>query len=229
MKLKEVVPLGRTFTEYKHMFNLNKADLNKKILDCGGGPSSFNYEMKMQNREVTTIDPLYQFSKEDIEKRIDETFGDVIAQAKASKDDYIWKNIKTVEELAETRKSAMKIFLNDFEAGKKEKRYITAELPDLPFKDCEFDLTLSSHFLFLYSDVLSLNFHVKAIDEMLRVADEVRIFPLLDLSTNKSCHVKEIIKIFKEKEALVSIETVDYEFQKGGNQLMKILKFKKEK
>ena len=222
MKLKEVVPLGRTFTEYKNMFNLNKADLNKKILDCGGGPSSFNYEMKMQNHEVITIDPLYQFSKEDIEKRIDETFGDVIAQAKTNKDDFVWKTIKTVEELAETRMSAMKTFLNDFEAGKKEKRYINAELPHLPFKDCEFDLALSSHFLFLYSDVLSLDFHISAIDEMLRIADEVRIFPLLDLSTDKSRHVEEIIKIFKEKEVLVSIETVDYEFQKGGNQLMKI-------
>lgn len=222
MKLKEVVPLGRTFTEYKNMFNLNKADLNKKILDCGGGPSSFNYEMKIQKHEVTTIDPLYQFSRGDIQKRIDETFGDVIVQAKASKDDFVWKTIKTVEELAETRMSAMKTFLNDFEAGKKEKRYITAELPNLPFKNNEFDLTLSSHFLFLYSDVLSLDFHISAIDEMLRVADEVRIFPLLDLSTDKSRHVEEIIKIFKEKEVLVSIETVDYEFQKGGNQLMKI-------
>ena len=222
MKLNEVVPLGRTFTEYQAMFSLNKADLNKKILDCGGGPSSFNYEMKMQNKEITTIDPIYQFNKEDIKKMIDETFDDVMAQGKANKDDYIWKNIKTGEELAETRMYAMKTFLNDFEAGKKEKRYITAALPDLPFKDSQFDLALSSHFLFLYSDLLSLDFHVSAIDEMLRVANEVRIFPLLDLSTDKSKHVDEIIRIFKEKEIQVSIETVDYEFQKGGNQLMKI-------
>lgn len=222
MTLNEVVPLGRTCIEYHAMFNLNKADLNKKILDCGGGPSSFNYEMKMQNKNVITIDPLYQFSKEDIGKRIDETFDDVMAQAKASKDDYIWKNIKTVEDLAEKRMSAMRTFLNDFETGKKEKRYITAELPDLPFKDSQFDLALSSHFLFLYSDVLSLDFHVKAVDEMLRVASEVRIFPLLDLSTEKSHHVKQIMKLFKEKEMHVSIETVDYEFQKGGNQLMRI-------
>ena len=222
MKLNEVIPLGRTCTEYRAMFSLNEADLNKKILDCGGGPSSFNYEMKIQNKKVTTIDPLYQFSKENIKKRIDETFEDVMAQGKASKDDYIWKNIKTVEELAETRMYAMKTFLNDFETGKKEKRYITAALPDLPFKKEEFDLALSSHFLFLYSDLLSLDFHVSAVDEMLRVASEVRIFPLLDLSTDKSQHVDEIIRIFKEKEMQVSIETVDYEFQKGGNQLMKI-------
>jgi len=224
MQLKEVVPLGRTCTEYQDMFSLNKADLNKNILDCGGGPSSFNYEMKMQNKEVITIDPLYQFSKEDIKKRIDETFNDVMAQAKANQDNYIWKNIKTVEELAETRMTAMKLFLNDFETGKKEKRYITAELPDLPFKDYEFDLALSSHFLFLYSDVLPLDFHISAVEEMLRVASEVRIFPLLDLSTDKSQHVGEIVKIFKEKEMHISIETVNYEFQRGGNQLMRICK-----
>jgi ubiquinone/menaquinone biosynthesis C-methylase UbiE len=224
MQLKGVVPLGRTFTEYQAMFSLNKADLNKNILDCGGGPSSFNYEMKMQNKEVITIDPLYQFSKEDIKKRIDETFNDVMAQAKANQDNYIWKNIKTVEELAETRMSAMKLFLNDFETGKNDKRYINAALPDLPFKKEEFDLALSSHFLFLYSDMLSLDFHISAVDEMLRVAREVRIFPLLDLSTDKSQHVEEIIRIFKEKEMQVSIETVNYEFQKGGNQLMRICK-----
>ncbi len=224
MQLKGVVPLGRTFTEYQAMFSLNKADLNKNILDCGGGPSSFNYEMKMQNKEVITIDPLYQFSKEDIKKRIDETFNDVMAQAKANQDNYIWKNIKTVEELAETRMSAMKLFLNDFETGKNDKRYINAALPDLPFKKEEFDLALSSHFLFLYSDMLSLDFHISAVDEMLRVAREVRIFPLLNLSTDKSQHVEEIIRIFKEKEMQVSIETVNYEFQKGGNQLMRICK-----
>jgi len=182
--------------------------------------------MKIQNKKVTAIDPLYQFSKKDIEKRIGETFDDVMAQAKTNKDDFVWKNIKTVEELAETRMSAMKAFLNDFEAGKNEKRYIDAELPDLPFKNSEFDLALSSHFLFLYSDVLSLDFHVKSIEEMLRVAREVRIFPLLDLSTDKSRHVGEIIRIFKEKEMYVSIETVDYEFQKGGNQLMRIQRSK---
>lgn len=206
------------------MFSLNKTDLNKNILDCGGGPSSFNYEMKMQNKEVITIDPLYQFSKEDIEKRIDETFDDVMTQAKANKDDYIWKNIKNVEELAETRMTAMKLFLNDFETGINEKRYINTALPYLPFKNKEFDLALSSHFLFLYSDMLSLDFHISAVDEMLRVAREVRIFPLLDLNTDKSCHVEEIIKIFKEKEMHVSIETVNYEFQRGGNQLMRICK-----
>lgn len=60
------------------------------------------------------------------------------------------------------------------------------------------------------------------INETLRVSNEVRIFPLVDLNATKSKHVDEIIKMFKEKEMQVSIKTVDYEFQKGGNQVMRI-------
>ena len=52
-------------------------------------------------------------------------------------------------------------------------------LPDLPFDDGAFDLALSSHLLFLYSEQFDLGFHVRALEEMLRVAAEVRVFPLL--------------------------------------------------
>lgn len=67
----------------------------------------------------------------------------------------------------------MTTFLNDFEAGQKENRHITAELPNIPFNKGRFDLALSSHFLFLYSDIFSLNFHINAINETLRVSNEV--------------------------------------------------------
>ena len=51
-------------------------------------------------------------------------------------------------------------------------------MPDLPFDDGAFDLALSSHLLFLYSEQFDLGFHVRALEEMLRVAAEVRVFPL---------------------------------------------------
>lgn len=45
----------------------------------------------------------------------------------------------------------------------------------------KFDIALSSHFLFFYSAQLSAEFHLQALREMLRVAREVRVFPLLAL------------------------------------------------
>jgi len=94
---------------------------------------------------------------------------------------FVWKRIKTPEDLGKVRLAAMKKFLTDFDGGKLAGRYVSGELPDLPFGANAFDLAVCSHFLFLYSDILSLEFHQRAIEEMCRVAQEARIFPLLEL------------------------------------------------
>jgi hypothetical protein len=224
IQLKEIIPLGRSFNEYVSQFALSETDLAKKILDCGGGPSSFIYQMKHRNQQAISIDPIYQFTSAEIEQRIDETFPNIVAQAKANIDKFVWKNFKSPDELAADRMAAMKMFLNDFEIGKKEGRYLTAALPTLPFSDNQFDLALNSHLLFVYTNILSLDFHISAITEMLRVATEIRIFPLVDMNSNRSPYVDQIVQIFKENNFQVSIVTVDYEFNKGGNQFLKINK-----
>ena len=53
------------------------------------------------------------------------------------------------------RMSAMKGFLDDYDLGRYEQRYIAAELPSLPFADGTFALALVSHLLFLYTEQLS--------------------------------------------------------------------------
>ena len=124
----------------------------------------------------------------------------------------------SVEGLGKIRMKSMLQFLADFEQGLEEGRYIAAELPNLPFADNTFDLALCSHFLFLYSDHLDLDFHIQAITEMLRVASEVRIFPVLDLNAAQSVHLEPILKQFPNSELV----KVNYEFQKGGNQMLLI-------
>ena len=51
-------------------------------------------------------------------------------QMAENKDNYVWENIKNLEELEEVRMSAMNMFLADFEKGLAEKRYVYHELPD---------------------------------------------------------------------------------------------------
>lgn len=222
IKYESVVPWGRTFEEYVDMFSLTETDLDKSILGCGDGPASFNYTMKEKGKELISIDPIYQFTKDEIAKRIDETYQDVIEQTEQNKDKFIWTTIKDVEDLGRIRMSAMEKFLADYDLGKQENRYLYAMLPNLPFENKQFDLALSSHFLFLYTDNLSLEFHIEAIDEMLRVAREVRIFPLLDLNGVRSLYVDEVINKYSEIGYSVNEVIVDYEFQKGGNTMLKI-------
>lgn len=191
---KDIVPGGRSFDEYIKMFSLTPDDLNLKILDCGGGPSSFNAEMTKREKKVISIDPIYNLSADDIEIRINETYDDVINQTRVNADKFIWQNISSVEELGRIRMAAMKQFLDDYEQGKICGRYIYTELPSLPFTDKEFDIALSSHFLFLYSSNLSLDFHRKAINEMVRVAREILIFPLINVNAIPSPYVEHIKK-----------------------------------
>ena len=222
------MPWGRNFEEYQNMFLLSDQDLQSKILGCGDGPSSFNFEATKQNGNVTSIDPIYQFTQEEIQQRIDETSSVVSEQLKQNQKDFIWKNIRSVDELIEIRLSAMNNFINDYEDGKKENRYIHNELPKLSFENGSFDLVLSSHFLFLYSEHFDLQFYIDSIIEMCRVSKkEVRIFPLLNLKNEKSEHLEPILKILNDKGFETKIIRTNYEFQKGANELLSIKVYKK--
>ncbi len=224
IQYKSVVPWGRSYDEYVQMFNLTVDDLKKKILGCGDGPASFNFELTQKGGNIVSIDPIYQMSKNEIKKRIDETYQDVINQTKSNLNKFNWTRIKNIEELAKIRLDSMNKFLDDFELGLLQRRYIFAELPELPFSDNQFDLSLSSHFLFLYSDNLSFDFHLKSIKEMLCVSKEVRIFPVLDLNSQISPYVEKI-QMELDKEGFHSeIVKVNYEFQKGANQMLKTKK-----
>jgi hypothetical protein len=117
---------------------------------------------------------------------------------------------------------AMERFLADFEDGRRAGRYIAAGLPSLPFADQRFDLALSSHFLFLYGGQLSAEFHVAAIEEMLRVAHEVRVFPLLTQDGAPSPHVAAVCDHLRNKGFRLAIKPVPYEFQRGACEMLVI-------
>lgn len=222
-KLKNVVPWGRNFREYVNMFNLSENDLIKKIAGFGDGPASFNYEATEKGYDVVSFDPVYQFSKEELRKRIEEVRITVMQQMKENMDNYIWENIRNLDELENLRMSAMRLFLSDYECGKSENRYICHALPEkLPYNDNAFDIGLSSHFLLMYTS-LGYDFHIQAITEMLRVCREIRIFPIVDLDANKTLLISDVLDYFTNHYN-TEIVTTNYEFQKGENKLLIIKK-----
>lgn len=222
-QLDNVVPWGRNMEEYRLMFQLSGSDLSKKIAGFGDGPACFNYEMTERNGNVVSFDLIYQFSKEEIEKRIEEVRITVMRQMRENMQNYVWKNIGSPEELENIRMSAMRKFLSDYAKGKAEGRYVFHELPDpLPYEADHFDIGLSSHFLLMYT-VLGYDFHIAAMTEMLRVCKEIRIFPIVDLDANKTDLIQKVIDYFQKKYK-VEIVNTEYEFQKGDNKLLIIRK-----
>ncbi|WP_341529761.1 SAM-dependent methyltransferase [Nostoc sp. UHCC 0302] len=224
MILDKVVPFGRSMDEYVKLFNLTDADLNKKIIGIGDGPASFNAEMTRQGKSVVSVDPLYQFSSEEILQRFNEVVDNIINQVKATQNDWVWSYHKSPDDLRHNRVKVIQEFIVDYENGKQENRYVVGELPKLEYKNQEFEIALCSHLLFLYSDHLDYDFHLDSVGEMLRIAQEVRIFPLLTLMWQPSQHLDEIVKHYTSKGYKIDIEKVDYQLQPGGDRMMKISK-----
>jgi hypothetical protein len=222
--LDRVVPWGRSYDEYCRMFALTTDDLQSNILGCGDGPAAFNADATRRGTRVVSSDPLYRFSTAEIHERISQTYDEIIEQAKRNAHDFVWTDIASVDDLGRVRLVAMNVFLEDFERGKAEGRYVDAELPSLPFADGSFDLALCSHFLFLYTAQLGEALHRASIRELCRVAHEVRIFPLLELAGTRSPFVEPIVSALRADAFEADISIVPYEFRRGANEMLRVRK-----
>ena len=224
MRLDQIIPWGRTFREYELMFQLGPEERAAGILDCGGGPASFNSELTARGHRAVSIDPIYEFTGADIRSRFDAAAPLVMEQVAATPDDWDWSYHLDAAGLLANRTAALERFLADYERGLREHRYRCGELPVLDFRAGEFGLALSSHLLFLYSDMLPAEVHLRSVRELRRVAREVRIFPLLDLNGRMSPHVSAVREDGNESGWRSEIVKVSYGMQRGGNEMLRIFR-----
>lgn len=218
--LDHVVPWGRSFDEYVRMFDLSAADLSFRILGCGDGPAAFNAGLTVRGGRIVSADPVYAFSAGEIEGRISATYEKVMAQLRANAGDYLWTEFSGPDDVGATRMAAMREFLADYEAGCAAGRYVAAALPELPFADASFDLALVSHFLFLYAAQLDADFHARALLELLRVARQVRVFPLLTLDGRPYPDMAAVRSKLVEAGVGLEVRKVPYQFQKNGREML---------
>jgi hypothetical protein len=222
VRLDQIVPWGRSFDEYRLMFNLTDRELGQTILGCGDGPASFNAELTRRGGRVVSCDPIYLFDGPQIRSRFEAGADAIMSQVRQRPQNYVWTYHHDPDDLLRNRRAVMKAFLADYVPGRRDGRYVAAALPRLPSADQQFDLAVCSHLLFLYSDLLSLEFHLASIAELCRVAREVRIFPLTALDCEPSRHVEAVKAHAEQAQRLAEIVTVNYQLQRNGNQMMRI-------
>jgi SAM-dependent methyltransferase len=222
MKLDTVVPFGRSLDEYIRMFTLTPTELDQRILGIGDGPASFNAEATQRGMKVTSVDPVYEFSGAEIQHRFEAVVDGIIEQIRATPNNWVWSYHQSPDDLRHNRERALAKFLADYDQGKDCDRYQVGELPKLNFPDQAFDLALCSHFLFLYSEHCDYDFHRDSIRELLRVSQEVQIFPLLTLAQERSPYLSPLLKELQQAGQAASIVQVDYELQPGGNEMLVI-------
>ncbi|MBD3642267.1 MAG: SAM-dependent methyltransferase [Marinobacter sp.] len=221
MHLSSVVPWGRNLAEYQRMFGLTPRDLEGKILGVGDGPASFNAELSAKGGQVVSIDPIYKFSRQEIARRIDEITPVMRAELNKHSANYLWKDFSDVDQLVACRTSSMSIFLEDYEHGIREGRYLEGVLPRLPASGV-YDLALCSHLLFLYEENLNFEFHINSLLEICRVSDEARVYPLVNQAGKQSRFLNPSLKRLNEAGYHCHVVQVDYCFQRGANEMLVI-------
>lgn len=202
------------------MFRLTPQDLGGRILSCGDGPASFNAEAHSLGLEVLSVDPIYGFSPRALRQRIEDVRGTIMNQVRANPGQFVWTQIPSPDALEAIRLQAMNQFLEHFGDAAHRSRYITGSLPGLPLRTGCMDLALCSHFLFLYDQHHSLDFHVRSIQEMVRVAREVRVFPVRALSGERSRHIGPLRESLDKMGTETTLVPVPYEFQRGESLML---------
>jgi hypothetical protein len=216
--IDDVIPWGKTLQEHRLFFNLKESDLDKNIACFGDGASSMNAELTQLGKRITSFDPIYQFSAAELESR----FSHVLKQFSAQINEVANNEQSIINEVVSCRTKATRLFLEDYESGKKHERYIPHSLPNnIAFKDHYFDLSLISHFLLLY-EYMGIDFHIQSVTEIMRVSKECRIFPTINLYGKESTVLHQFIQFLTANQYTVEFVPIDYKFNRQGIEMLKI-------
>lgn len=224
LDIDRVAFIGRTYDEYMRMFALEEPLLKQgPVLDCPAGAASFAAEAVQSGFDILACDILYDLPRKELIAKGERDIRLIYDKIGEVPHLYVWDYYKNRDDLISMRKKALALFAEDLKGGIAQGRYVKASLPRLPFADGTFSLVLSGHFLFLYGDMLDLDFHKACLTELMRVSSgEVRIFPLSELDLRPYRHLDEILSFLASEGVDTEIVKVPFEFQRGANRMLRM-------
>lgn len=213
---------SRSFEEYEAFFALTAEDLAGVVLDCSAGASGFAAVANARGGRATAVDPAYDQDAE----RLGAAASEAAARGRTiladHRDHYVWSWYGTLERHEELRRTALAAFLADLRLH--PETYVPGSLPNLPFADDAFDLALCSHLLFTWSNVFDQAWHEAALRELLRVAREVRVFPLVVQGAGDAVpFMSSVLDRLRDLGHQADVVDVPYEFQRGAHQMLTVV------
>ncbi|ELZ20290.1 hypothetical protein C475_20992 [Halosimplex carlsbadense 2-9-1] len=216
----DFLTIGRTFAEYRRMFDLRVEDIaGREVLDCGGGAGAFTATAAELADGAVAVDPLYGPATAELEPRLDEAIAYNLDQLREKRDLFVWDFYGDAETRGRYLRAAAERFLADYATH--PGRYVAGVLPDIPLADDSVDLALAANLLFVYDDRLDRAFHEAALRDLVRVArEEVRVFPLHSLDRTRSSFVEPVADALRAEGHAVEFREVPYEFQPGATETL---------
>jgi hypothetical protein len=218
----------RAYAEYVSMFALGELNgQSGPVLDVASGASSFTAEANARGIMAVSADPLYALDAEEMAKHGEREIELSTAKLQAIRDSFDWSYYGSLERHRALREQSLSLFVEDYKAFKEKGRYVTAELPQLPFQDGEFALVLCSHFLFLYKDQFDYEFHLQAVRELIRVCrigGQVRIYPLRSLQWEYYPDMDRLLQTLEEEGIKAGLMASELPFMPGSYELLCLAK-----
>jgi hypothetical protein len=217
----DILISSRSLCEYRAMFALTNDDLSRRILDCPGGGAGFTSEVSSLGGDATACDIAYfHNSATDLAAIAVSESDRGNRYVRAHADQYAWTFFPGPDEHQRVRRHAAEQFATHIR--RHPDHYVPGRLPSLPFADASFDLVLSSHLLFSYTERLDYTFHVDAITELMRVTSgELRIFPLVAVGSSEPYpQLAELLADLNGRNIIGRVVEVDYEFQRGADHML---------
>lgn len=230
----KVLFFGRTYEDYLKMFDLDVSQWKDcRILDCPSGPASFVAKANEMGLDVVGCDPQYG-------NESDELFDVVMTDWTLSRERrllspqvFAQAGGHETDAYRQAKLEGFRRFAQDYKQGRPQGRYIKTQLPTLPFADQHFDLALSGNFLFLYSDSATggllpdtrfdYEFHMKALRELLRVAKEVRVYPLKGAHTQDNHpYLERVLADLHSRNIETEIVDVPFRDIAGAHHMLKL-------
>jgi SAM-dependent methyltransferase len=190
-----------------------------RVLDCGAGPSTFAHEAARRGAQVIAVDTMYEHDLRCMRMHVSRAAAELRTHLITHIDRYEWSHFRSPDALIEHRLRTLERFESAFASPGRE-RYVSAALPHLPFPDQLFDLALSSHLLFLHSGTLGNESTIEGVQELTRIAREVRLYPLVDMQGQPSQVVPPVLRWARDCGLLVRMVPTAYRIQRSATHFL---------
>lgn len=225
--MRRLVLWGHHLDEYKDMFALSEADLEKHFLEYASGATAFNAELHALGGRCVSYDAWFDLDKARLAKKIEAQIATRARDFQSQTQPLDFKRYGDLSHLLAYRKEGIALFLSDYDAGRQEGRYIADLGPHLlpkklPFERDFFDIALVAHAFFSDVPYQTIDDHVFQIQELARVAKDVRIFPLVDADGIPSPCLGPVLLKLQQANYGVEVREVAYHLQTKGNAMLRV-------
>lgn len=225
--MRRLVLWGHHLDEFIDMFDLSATDLKKRFFEYTCGATAVNAELTALGGHCVSYDAWFELDRESLAKEIAHQFDSRIREFQAQQQILDLSRYGSFEQLIAYRQEGIATFLADYEQGRLDKRYVPDWTPHqvpqkLPFKHGSFDIALVAHAFFSDVPYQTIDDHLFMIEELARVAKEVRIFPLVDAEGIPSPCLGPVLLGLQQANFGAEVREVTYHLQPKGNAMLRV-------